>query len=252
MQRFQGLDRHRPCGALPAGGWSASFLPLFVGMTPLATDGPGSGSGAGFGRDHAEKWRSGGVSRTTVMVTKTTDSVDLNPADTRTAPPSPHQIPSGTNPRRRARAPRRRPPPVPYRTRTKQKTGHVVGLHYSADRIGSSGLSGAGQAAGKDILHTHDPKTASRTLPRAALSPLAPTNKIVAHDPHPHQHNQETPCSPQLDRVPFTPYVIVSLLREPATDTRSHGEQVPFSAQTSTVLTSGGRGHVDGGAQLCP
>ena len=76
MQRFQGLDRHRPCGALPAGGWSTSFLPPFVGMTPLATDGPGSGSGAGFGRDHAEKWQSGGVSRTTVMVTKTTTSAE--------------------------------------------------------------------------------------------------------------------------------------------------------------------------------
>ena len=108
-------------------------------------------------------------------------------------------------------------------------------------------MSGAGQAAGKDILHTHDPKTASRTLPRAALSPLAPTNKIVAHDPHPHQHNQETPCSPQLDRVPFTPYVIVSLLREPATDTRSHGEQVPFSragagATSTGALSSARRG----------
>ena len=87
MQRFRGLDRHRPCGALPAGGWSASFLPLFVGMTPLATDGPGSGSGAGFGRDHAEKWQSDRVSRTTSMVTKTTSSAGLNLASTRTAPP---------------------------------------------------------------------------------------------------------------------------------------------------------------------
>ena len=57
------------------------FLPPFVGMTPLATDGPGSGSGAGFGRDHAEKWRSGGVSRTTVVVTKTTGSAGLNPLE---------------------------------------------------------------------------------------------------------------------------------------------------------------------------
>ena len=84
MQRFQGLDRHRPCGDLPAGGWSASFLPLFFGMTPLATDGPRGGSGAGFGRDHAEKWQSRGVSHTTLMVTKTTKSAGLNPVSTRT------------------------------------------------------------------------------------------------------------------------------------------------------------------------
>ena len=84
LQRFQGLDRHRPCGALPAGGWSTSFLAPFVGMTPLATDGPGSGSGAGFGRDHAEKWQSDGVSRTTSMVTKTTSLAGLDPASPRT------------------------------------------------------------------------------------------------------------------------------------------------------------------------
>ena len=98
MQRFQGLDRHRPCGALPAGGWSTSFLPPFVGMTPLATDGPGSGSGAGFGRDHAEKWQSDRVSRTTSMVTKTTSLAGLDPAGTRTCIPSPHQIPFGAGP----------------------------------------------------------------------------------------------------------------------------------------------------------
>ena len=102
-----------PSGALPAGGWSTPFLPPFVGMTPLATDGPGSGSGAGFGRDHAEKWRSGGVSRTTLMVTKTTSLAGLNPASTRTRAPFPHQIPSGTGPRRRARLPHH---PRPSRT----------------------------------------------------------------------------------------------------------------------------------------
>ena len=61
-------------------------------MTPLATDGPGSGSGAGFGRDHAEKWRSSEVSRTTLVVIKVTDLINLNPAGTRTCAPSPHQI----------------------------------------------------------------------------------------------------------------------------------------------------------------
>ena len=105
LQRFQGLDRHRPCGALPEVAGTSPFLPPFVGMTPLATDGPRGGSGAGFGRDHAEKWQSRGVSHTTVAVTKTTSSVDLNPASTRTCAPSPRQIPSSTGPRRRARAP---------------------------------------------------------------------------------------------------------------------------------------------------
>ena len=93
MQRFQGLDRHRPCGALPGAAGTGPFLPPFVGMTPLATDGPGSGSGAGFGRDHAEKWQSDGVSRTTVAVTKTTSSVDLNPAGIRTCAPLPSPDP---------------------------------------------------------------------------------------------------------------------------------------------------------------
>ena len=74
LQRFQELDRHRPAGALPEVVGTGPFLPPFVGMTPLATDGPGSGSGAGFGRDHAEKWQSRGVSHTTVAVIKTTDS----------------------------------------------------------------------------------------------------------------------------------------------------------------------------------
>ena len=84
LQRFQGPDRHRPSGALPEVAGTGPFLPPFVGMTPLATDGPGSGSGAGFGRDHAEKWQSRGVSHTTLMVTKTTKSAGLNPVSTRT------------------------------------------------------------------------------------------------------------------------------------------------------------------------
>ena len=79
--------------ALPEVAGTGPFLPPFVGMTPLATDGPGSGSGAGFGRDHAEKWQSGGVSRTTLVVTKVTYLINLNPAGTRTCAPSPHQIP---------------------------------------------------------------------------------------------------------------------------------------------------------------
>ena len=38
------------------------------------------------------------MSRTTLVVTKVTDSVSLNPAGTHTCTPSPHQIPSGTGP----------------------------------------------------------------------------------------------------------------------------------------------------------
>ena len=133
MQRFRGLDRHRPCGALPAGGWSASFLPLFVGMTPLATDGPRGGSGAGFGRDHAEKWRSGGVSRTTLVVTKTTSPAGLEPAGTT---PRPITRSSGTSPRRRARAP---PTPPSRMGRAQQtETDRAIGLHYSANGTGSN------------------------------------------------------------------------------------------------------------------
>ena len=119
LQRFQGLDRHRPCGALPAGGWSTPLLPPFVGMTPLATDGPRGGSGAGFGRDHAEKWQSDRVFRTTLMVTKTTSPAGLNPASARTCAPSPHQIPSGTGPV--VEHGHHTTPPVPHRTRTKQR-----------------------------------------------------------------------------------------------------------------------------------
>ena len=66
-------------------------------MTPLATDGPGSGSGAGFGRDHAEKWQSDGVSRTTLMVTNVTSLAGLNrgsqPRGHPHRAPSSHQIP---------------------------------------------------------------------------------------------------------------------------------------------------------------
>ena len=91
LQRFQGLDRHRPCGALPEVAGTGPFLPPFVGMTPLATGGPGGGSGAGFGRDHAEKWQSRGVSRTTPVVTKTTSPAGLDPASTRTCVPSARQ-----------------------------------------------------------------------------------------------------------------------------------------------------------------
>ena len=101
LQRFQGLDRHRPCGALPAGGWSTPFLPPFVGMTPLATDGPRGGSGAGFGRDHAEKWQSDRVSRTTLIVANITSLASLKrgsqPRGHPHRHPSSHQIP-GTNP----------------------------------------------------------------------------------------------------------------------------------------------------------
>ena len=106
LQRFQGLDRHRPVEALPEVVGTGPFLPPFVGMTPLATDGPGSGSGAGFGRDHAEKWQSGGVSHTTPIVTKTTSTAGLNPASTRTCALFPIRPPR-CGPRRRAQAPYR-------------------------------------------------------------------------------------------------------------------------------------------------
>ena len=254
MQRFQGLDRHRPCGALPEVAGTSPFLPPFVGMTPLATDGPGSGSGAGFGRDHAEKWRSGGVSRTTSVVTNVTDSVSLNPLSTRTCVPSPRQIlpaqaPSSSAstapqtfayPAQDTHLPVPDPPeggaPPPPTQNTYNEADHVI-------RILSTGPEQTlivdplirGRLDSRRDPSAYDSKATS-WIPLCAAP--APTNKIVARDPHPHQRNQETPRSPQLDRVPFTPYVIASLLREPATDARSHGEQVPFSRETSTVLAS--------------
>ena len=146
LQRFQGLDRHRPVEALPEVAGTGPFLPPFVGMTPLATDGPGSGSGAGFGRDHAEKWQSDRVSRTTVMVTNVTSSAGLDPASTRTAPPSltrspPAQAPvvehghRTTHPRpsRTGHASSRTRPargriPTPPTQDAHNKTDHVIGL----------------------------------------------------------------------------------------------------------------------------
>ena len=226
------------------------FLPPFVGMTPLATDGPGSGSGAGFGRDHAEKWQSGGVSRTTLMVINVTDSVSLSPASTRPTPPLLIGLLGGSPSSSTSTAP---PTPVPHRTRTfpyptargrsptpsrtghKTETDHVIRLLSTAPEqtlIVNPLIRGRSDV--RRSLSAYDSRAASR-IPSCAAP--APTNKIVARDSRPHQYTQETPRSPQLDRVPFTPYVIASL-REPVTDTRSQHEQVPFSRRISTVLTS--------------
>ena len=128
--------------------------------------------------------------------------------------------------------------PTPSRTGHKTETDHVIRLLSTAPEqtlIVNPLIRGRSDV--RRSLSAYDSKAASRIPPCAALSP-APTNKTIARTPHPHQHNQETPRSPQLDRVPFTPYVIASLLREPATDTRSQHEQVPFSRRTSTVLAS--------------
>ena len=163
---------------------------------------------------------------------------------------------SSVGPRRRARAPRRGPPPVPHRTRTfpyptargrsptpsrtghKTETDHVIRLLSTAPEqtlIVNPLIRGRSDV--RRSLSAYDSRAASRIPSCAALSP-APTNKIVARDSHPHQYTQETPRSPQLDRVPFTPYVIASLLRELATDARSREKQVPFSRRISTVLAS--------------
>ena len=254
LQRFQGLDRHRPVEALPEVARTGPFLPPFVGMTPLATDGPGSGSGAGFGRDHAEKWQSGGVSRTTLMVTNITSSTSLNPLSTRTCTPSPDPPGAGPVVEREHRAadlhpsrtgdassrirPARGRSPTPSRTGHKTETDHVIRLLSTAPEqtlIVNPLIRGRSDV--RRSLSAYDSRVASRIPSCAALSP-APTNKIVARAPHPHQYTQETPRSPQLNRVPFTPYVIASLLRELATDARSREKQVPFSRRISTVLAS--------------
>ena len=160
---------------------------------------------------------------------------------------------SRRRPRRRARAPRRGPPPVPHRTRIfpyptargrsptpsrtghKTETDHVIRLLSTAPEqtlIVNPLIRGRSDV--RRSLSAYDSRAASR-IPSCAAP--APTNKIVARAPHPHQYTQETPRSSQLDRVPFTPYVIASL-REPVTDTRSQHEQVPFSRRISTVLAS--------------
>ena len=127
--------------------------------------------------------------------------------------------------------------PTPSRTGHKTETDHVIRLLSTAPEqtlIVNPLIRGRSDV--RRSLSAYDSRAASRIPSCAALSP-APTNKIVARDSHPHQYTQETPRSPQLDRVPFTPYVIASL-REPVTDTRSQHEQVPFSRRISTVLAS--------------
>ena len=125
--------------------------------------------------------------------------------------------------------------PTPSRTGHKTETDHVIRLLSTAPEqtlIVNPLIRGRSDV--RRSLSAYDSRVASR-IPSCATP--APTNKIVARAPHPHQYTQETPRSPQLDRVPFTPYVIASL-REPVTDTRSQHEQVPFSRRISTVLAS--------------
>ena len=159
---------------------------------------------------------------------------------------------SSVGPRRRARAPHHPRPsrtghapsrirpargrsPTPSRTGHKTETDHVIRLLSTAPEqtlIVNPLIRGRSDV--RRSLSAYDSRAASR-IPSCAAP--APTNKIVARAPHPHQYTQETPRSSQLDRVPFTPYVIASL-REPVTDTRSQHEQVPFSRRISTVLAS--------------
>ena len=125
--------------------------------------------------------------------------------------------------------------PTPSRTGHKTETDHVIRLLSTApEQTLIVNPLIRGRLDSRRDPSAYDSRAASR-IPSCAAP--APTNKIVARAPHPHQYTQETPRSPQLDRVPFTPYVIASL-REPVTDTRSQHEQVPFSRRISTVLAS--------------
>ena len=224
LQRFQGPDRHRPSGTLPEVAGTGPFLPPFVGMTPLATDGPGSGSGAGFGRDHAEKWQSGGVSRTTVVVTKVTDSVNLTSTDIRTCVPS------------LARASRRRPPSssastahsLPHRTRTIRRT---------------TSLDSSTQHPNKPSLWTHLPgadQTTGETPPNMAQR-RPPEHCPVPPLALPHEQNNSTrppptPAQSGDTLFPTTRSRSVHAVHDRVPAGASHGH--PFSRRTSTVLST--------------
>ena len=241
MQRFQGLDRHRPCGALPEVAGTGPFLPPFVGMTPLATDGPGSGSGAGFGRDHAEKWQSRGVSRTTSMVTKTTSLAGLNPASPRTCAPSLTRSPPVQAPV--VERGRRAVDPHPSRT------GHVQ----SRDRPRRRTPLQRGQNRIEWFVRS---RPGSRKRYPAHMTRKRPPGYYPVSPSRSHKQNRSTrppptPAQPGDTLFPTIRSRSVHAVRDRVPPAgASHGH--PFSRRTSTVLTSGGRGHVDGGAQLCP
>ena len=194
MQRFQGLDRHRPVEALPEVAGTGPFLPPFVGMTPLATDGPRGGSGAGFGRDHAEKWQSGGVSRTTLMVTDITSPASLKCGSQPRGHPHVRPLPHQSLPAQAPSSSASTAHSLPHRTHTIRRT---TSLDSSAQHQNKPSLwtrlSGVDQTAGEA-----PPRMTRRRPPRycpvLALSPV-PMNKIIARDSHPHQHG--TPRPPQ-------------------------------------------------------
>ena len=246
LQRFQGLDRHRPSGALPEVAGTGPFLPPFVGMTPLATDGPGSGSGAGSGRDHAEKWQSRGVSHTTLMVTKTTKSAGLNPVSTRTrvlfltrSPPA--QAPSSSA----STAP---PMPVPHRTRIfpyppHQGTEPHPLPHRTRTIRRTTSLDSSTQHPNKPSLWTHLPgadQTTGETPPNMAQR-RPPDHCPVPPLALPHEQNNSTrppptPAQSGDTLFPTTRSRSVHAVHDRVPAGASHGH--PFSRRTSTVLST--------------
>jgi len=253
LQRFQGLDRHRPSGTLPEVAGTGPFLPPFVGMTPLATDGPGSGSGAGFGRDHAEKWQSRGVSRTTLIVTNITSPASLKCGSqprghphVRPLPPQslPAQAPSSSA----STAPQSSP--VPHRTRifsypTRQEAGpHSLPNETHTRQRQTASLNSSAQHQNKPSLWTHLPgadQTAGETPPNMAqrrppdhcpVPPLA-----LPHEQNNSTHPPPTPAQSGDTLFPTTRSRSVHAVRDRVPSAgASHGH--PFSRRTSTVLST--------------
>ena len=251
LQRFQGLDRHRPCGALPEVAGTGPFLPPFVGMTPLATDGPGSGSGASFGRDHAEKWRSSGVSRTTLIVTNITSPASLKCGSQPRGHPHVRPLPSPDLLQHRSpssSASTAPPMPVPHRTRIfpyppHQGTEPHPLPHRTRTIRRTTSLDSSTQHPNKPSLWTHLPgadQTTGETPPNMAQR-RPPDHCPVPPLALPHEQNNSTrppptPAQSGDTLFPTTRSRSVHAVHDRVPAGASHGH--PFSRRTSTVLST--------------
>jgi len=182
------------------------------------------------------------------MVTKTTRSAGLNPASTRTCAPSPHQIPFGADPRRRARAPRRRPSPIPHRTRifpypTHQGTEPHPLPHRMRTIRRTTSLDSSTQHPNKPSLWTHLPgadQTTGETPPNMAQR-RPPDHCPVPPLALPHEQNNSTrppptPAQSGDTLFPTTRSRSVHAVHDRVPAGASHGH--PFSRRTSTVLST--------------
>ena len=120
--------------------------------------------------------------------------------------------------------------PTPSRTGHKTETDHVIRpLSTAPEQTLIVNPLIRGRSDVRRSLSAYDSRVASRIPSCAALSP-APTNKIVARAPPP------APVHPGDAPVPTTKSRSVHTVRDRVPAGASHGH--PFSARTSTVLTS--------------